>query len=306
MNNKVIIALAVSAILTTPLLTPVAQANPQAKQAAYLELLDQQIAILDNFGSEQQVKNLQSAKNNLLFLSDDELNRLPDVEYLTSLKSSNQILLNKIQTTSLQKQSTSFNIQATTTLTPPDYPNFPLCATSPGQRHDDLVVFISEQALFVAESVREIASRGCEQVVVALGAGGNTSAACIVTDAVYIAAKEAHNIISFCDAEVDEAQLEAAFLRTEDLFNLGHELSSELLTHDSDLKNNLATHDTEVKANLMTHDTDIKSNLATHDLDIKNLLIQVLANQGEMLANQTTIIELLNTPQGKRPAWNDQ
>ena len=48
MNNKVIIALAVSAILTTPLLTPVAQANPQAKQAAYLELLDQQILVQSN------------------------------------------------------------------------------------------------------------------------------------------------------------------------------------------------------------------------------------------------------------------
>ncbi len=290
------------------------QAN-EDKRAALLEVINQQINIHTNMGNNSQVNNLQSAKNRVLQLSFEELAVLPESSAFNRLKTANNILETQTLSVATSKILGNFANKASTTLTQPDYADFPLCGTAPGERYSDTAVFVSEQALFVAEVVREVASRGCEQVAVAAGFGGNTSAVCIATDAVYIAAKEAHNILSFCDAEVDEAQLETTFLRTEDLFNLGHEISDELSahdsavsglinSHDSDMKLALSNHDSDIKSDIAIHDVSIKSALQQHDQDIKNILGQVLANQGQMLANQEEIIQLLKTPSGRRPGWN--
>ncbi|NVJ67505.1 MAG: hypothetical protein HWE16_13540 [Gammaproteobacteria bacterium] len=313
--SKLSIPLVIATIVTMVFFNT-AKGN-EDKRAAMLQIIEQQIGIHRNMGSNTQVENLQSAKNQLLQLSFEELQALPETPLLNNFKSVNDKLLLETQNMLSNKTAPNFSLKATTTLTQPDYADFPLCGTAPGERYDDIAVFASEQALFVAETVREVASRACEQVAVAAGFGGNTSAACLISDAVYIAAKEAHNILSFCDAEVDEAQLETTFLRTEDLFNLGHEISDELAahdsaiasllgTHDSDIKDAINQHDIDIKSDIFQHDSDLKAALSQHDTEVKELLNLVLGGQAQILANQAEIIELLKTPSGRRDGWNKQ
>jgi hypothetical protein len=73
------------------------------------------------------------------------------------------------------------------------------------------------------------------------------------------------------------------------------DLSAALAAHDI-LVN--ATLDT-IKGNLATHDT----RLGRHDADIKALLEQMLS---AVVANQTEIIKLLKTPEGRRPGWGKE
>jgi len=121
---------------------------------------------------------------------------------------------------------------------------------------------VSDEALLVAEGVRDVAGVACNTVVVAAGFGGNPqNLACLVSEAIYIAANVINKglnvsfrLLTFCDATIDAAEIEGAFERTSDIYD---------------------------------QNVDIDSDLADHDADIKARLDQV--------------IELLQTPQGLRP-----
>ena len=67
----------------------------------------------------------------------------------------------------------------------------------------------------------------------------------------------------------------------------------------TDVSEQLALHDTEIKAALAAHDMNIANRVAVHDAEIKALLEQVLVDLAE-------IRQLLITPQGRRPGWNNR
>lgn len=167
-----------------------------------------------------------------------------------------------------------------TPLTAPGYFDNFLCPPV-GVRHADLTVLISEQALFVALAVKELASRGCDQTAF----GANTSLACIVSDVLYLGFLEAHTLLTFCNATVDSAEIEGAFERTADIF-------ANLNEHNA----NLSLHD----ANLDEHDANIDLDLATHDADIKALLDGLQGAVDENTQRLGDVIRLLHTPQGQR------
>lgn len=141
--------------------------------------------------------------------------------------------------------------------------------------------------LQVLELRWQIAGRICDQdlgfVAVLIGGGGisgNLSFACILEDLFYFPLKDLFENIMACEAYYDGQELEAAYLR------LGH-IHEDISTHES--------------------------NLGDHDFDIKELIAEIQANQGgqsalldTIIENQEEIIELLNTPQGRRDDWNDK
>lgn len=77
-------------------------------------------------------------------------------------------------------------------------------------------------------------------------------------------------------------------------------LTSLTVRVDEDELEALADHDDGVRTALSLHDTAVRDELATHDADVKALLLEVLAGQDELKANQREIIRLLLTPQGQR------
>lgn len=122
----------------------------------------------------------------------------------------------------------------------------------------EVLLGISEAVLFIAETVREAASRACGQVVVAAGFGGNPqNVACFVTDLLYIGAKAIHavlrvafDLIIFCDSDIDSAEIEGTYLRAGDIFALNQDIQLQLTAHNTNIDADLVTHDAEIKARL--------------------------------------------------------
>ena len=129
------------------------------------------------------------------------------------------------------------------------------------------------------------------------------------------------NAANAWDAQIDSAELEAAYRNAvitlgdqsthDDRQTSGHNAqSSALASHN----NALTTHDSWVRAKLgeMTgasttladalaaHDEWVRANLVKNNADMKKLLFDMLA---KLVANQNEIIKLLKTPETRRPGW---
>ena len=139
-------------------------------------------------------------------------------------------------------------------------------------------------------------SRGCDQVVVILGEGGNTSVACIAADIVLFAAELAVGIAEgvvehfiFCDSGVDSAEIEGTWER------VGH-IHTDLDEHNTAIVNQLTAHDTKISSQLAAHDADIKARLGEIQgtVDENQRLIKIF------MSRQLEIMRLLITPNGRR------
>jgi hypothetical protein len=175
-----------------------------------------------------------------------------------------------------------------------DYPDSNYCPLSPG-RSNGLALQIAVDAVTAGRIALEVAkgvwsglSRGCDEVVVLpVVGGGNLSLACIPADIVLFIAEglvgAAEGVVEHfeaCDNGVDSAEIEGTW-------NGVVHINSVLEAHEDQL---------------MTHDEDIKRELF--------LIHDKLDTQGEMLEivldNQQKIMNLLRTPQGRRPGWNER
>jgi hypothetical protein len=119
------------------------------------------------------------------------------------------------------------------------YPTTGWCPFSPDRSNADALL-IAQDVLAGARVLLEAAevlwsglSRACDETIVVLGEGGNTSIACIPADVVLFAAELAVGVgetvvehIDFCDAAVDAAEIEGSYER------LGH-LHGDIETHES-------------------------------------------------------------------------
>jgi len=129
--------------------------------------------------------------------------------------------------------------------------------------------------------------------------GGNTSALCLIPDAIFIVAKVAEvalkiidaglkvafQAVTFCDGDIDSTEIEGAFDRAADIYDQNVDIDSDLAAHDLNIDTDLAAHDLNIDTDLMTHDADIKALLAT------------------ALGKLDQVIELLLTPQGRRDGF---
>jgi len=170
----------------------------------------------------------------------------------------------------------------------PSAPYSPLCGSN---RMDSSVVQASEAALFVAEGVKEAASRACEETVVALGEGGNGSLACIATDLVYIAAKTANFVLTFCDGDIDSAEIEGSYDR------LGHihaDLEASVSNDNAnkiDIKNAIASQTASLVASMDANTSLIVGNdnankaaiLANSDANKTAIIANANANKTEVI-----------------------
>ncbi len=305
-----IAVIAIAALLALPLLMSAPMAHAQGKgnnatRDALRKVLQLQGDLAASLGADSAAALASDALQRLNTASNDEVGALDAVSgSLADLRGQLENLgamVSESQSAATASDDDVGSGTASTTagivLTQPNY--FVDAACPFGERNNDLTVFISEQALFTAETVREGASRVCDEVI----AGFNTSLACLVTDAIYIVAKEVHNVLTFCDATVDSAEIEGCFERAADNFALNELIRGDLIQHDVDIKtliggfnDALAQHDADIKAAIAAHDAMIKMVIAEHDADIKARLTQI----DMMLAE---IKDLLITPPGRRPGF---
>lgn len=98
-------------------------------------------------------------------------------------------------------------------------PGFPVANYSLlcGSERTNTEIFFAARVVFqLAQGVWSVASRGCEQVAVFAGAGGNTSALCIPVDVVLFLAQIVFDEIANCDEDIDSAEIKGSYER------LGH------------------------------------------------------------------------------------
>ena len=74
-----------------------------------------------------------------------------------------------------------------------------------------LVVF--QAALTTAKGIWSLADRGCDQVLVVAGEGGNGSLACIVADTALTIAQVAFDAIIACENDIDSAEINGSYRR---------------------------------------------------------------------------------------------
>jgi hypothetical protein len=123
--------------------------------------------------------------------------------------------------------------------------------------------FIASQ---VAQKMSAIASHGCDQTAVALGFGGNASAACIVVEGVFQLLDYVYQVMNYIGEEGMAAEVTGTYKRTKNIFDL------------------LA--------------------LSGGDIEIIKMIVEAMGQKMLILEqNQKKIIELLSTPQGQRPAF---
>jgi hypothetical protein len=162
--------------------------------------------------------------------------------------------------------------------------DYPSCGST---RTDDSVVDASDDALFVAEGVRDAASRACDEVIVILGEGGNGSLACIITDGIYLAAKIINYGLHYCNDKIDAAEQGSAYSR---LGHLHSDLESSVAndntntltitgavtTAKTSIINNADANTTNIIANDNTNKTTIINNDNTNAANLTTLVNQAL------------------------------
>ena len=158
------------------------------------------------------------------------------------------------------------------------FPSAPYSSEVGGTRPSTAATLAASATFETAETVRETASRGCDETIVAIGAGGNTSLVCIAADVVWIAAKIVFWDIQFQTADIDSAEILGIYNRAGHLHTDLETLQSTLGTHDSNIDTDLANHNTNIENRIANHDANIDSDLAAHDSNIDSDLAAHDAN----------------------------
>jgi hypothetical protein len=80
-------------------------------------------------------------------------------------------------------------------------------------RSDATFMLAAQEVLIAAKGVWSAASRGCDEVVVVAGFGGNVSLVCIIADGVLAIAEGVLNGFEFCDNDIDSAEIQGSYKR---------------------------------------------------------------------------------------------
>lgn len=149
----------------------------------------------------------------------------------------------------------------------PPFPvaDYPSCGT----RTSETAIDASDVALFVAEGIRDAASRACDEVVVIVGEGGNGSLACIITDGIYVAAKIVNYGLHFCNDKIDQAELAATYNR---LGHLHTDLESSV-ANDNANKTAIINNSNTNTANIVANDNANKTVIVNNDNANKTTII---------------------------------
>jgi hypothetical protein len=128
------------------------------------------------------------------------------------------------------------------------------------------VVFGAFIASQVAQKASAILSHGCDQTVVALGFGGNTSAACMVIEGVFQTLDAVYQVMDYIGNDVVAAEVNGTYRRAKNIFD------------------QLA--------------------LTNGDVEQTKAVVQAIGEKMLILEEQQRrILELLRMPQGQRPGF---
>ncbi len=173
--------------------------------------------------------------------------------------------------------------------------DYPSCGST---RTSEAAIDAADIALFAAETVRDVASRGCDQVVVAAGFGGNPSLVCLTVDAVYLTAKIVNYGLHFCDDKISEAELAATYGRLGHI----HEDVESSVANDNSNTTTITGAVATATATITANDNANKTAIVTNDnANTTNIIANANANKGDVIvnanSNTTTITTAISNAQ---------
>jgi|ERR1051326_755293 hypothetical protein len=189
----------------------------------------------------------------------------------------------KLRASKLQ-QSSSANMQIESAGLPDRADADSVCSALIGPGAPSSALIISLDAVYlVAAGVRAGLSRGCNQVLVALGEGGNSSLACIAADVVFYAAQAVRNKVAACETDYTRRTVDANFDR------LGH-IHADLESSIANDNTNTTAIITNANANKGDVITNANSNTTTITTAISNAQTTIVNNAN---ANATMLRDLI-------------
>jgi hypothetical protein len=148
----------------------------------------------------------------------------------------------------------------------------PVCEALVGSARVTYAVTAAADLIFIAAAgVRAGLSRACNQVLVVLGEGGNTSAACIPVDVVYFVAVALRAKLLACDVDYTERTVDASFSRLEHLH--------------TDLENSVANDNTNKTAIINNDNTNTTTITGNDNSNKTTILAAIAASQVAINAN---------------------
>jgi hypothetical protein len=189
-------------------------------------------AVADAVASTGNITAAMQIEDAINAVPDDELERIyggVDVTQLIEDFTASGNALRALDEATGRTPSTRAIVAASAGFPDAVYPTTPLCNGS--TRSDSNVgaaallgIQTARIALDSAKVIWSGLSRACDETLVVLGEGGNTSLACIPADIALFAAElgvgvaeDAFGVISFCDGAVDAAEIEGSYDRLEHL-----------------------------------------------------------------------------------------
>lgn len=178
----------------------------------------------------------------------------------------------------------------------PGFPgaDYPSCGST---RTSETAIDASDVALFVAEGIRDAASRACNEDIL----GENTSLACIVTDGIYLAAKIVNYGLHFCNDKIDQAELLASYTRLDHLhsdleasvandnanktsiINNDNTNTTNIVANDNANKTSIINNDNANKTAIINNDNTNTTNIINNDnANTTNILVNANANKNEI------------------------
>lgn len=148
----------------------------------------------------------------------------------------------------------------------------PVCEALVGSARVTYAVTAAADVIFIAAAgIRAGLSRGCNQVLVVLGEGGNSSVACIAADVVYFVAVALRAKLLACDVDYTERTVDASFSRLEHLH--------------TDLENSVANDNTNKTAIVTNDNTNTTTITGNDNANKTTILAAIAASQVAINAN---------------------
>jgi hypothetical protein len=164
----------------------------------------------------------------------------------------------------------------------------PFCHDNRGDETERIpvaVLLTVDVVYFVAETVRDLAQDGCNEVLVVLGEGGNGRLVCIATDVIYIIAHAVWEGVHFCNEEFTDTTVDGNYER------LGHihdDLASSV-ANDNSNKTMIVDNATSNKTMIIA-DVDSKAALLGAQIDAgKTEILNKIENKGNQIINNDNV-----------------
>ncbi|MSO19446.1 MAG: hypothetical protein EXQ56_03145 [Acidobacteria bacterium] len=154
--------------------------NPEQVRLDLLNFVQVNGELAASAGMTKQVEDFSKLEDQVRLLSTADLdvlrNAMPDTGALNAAARTMRRELNAQDDVLSSTMSGDLNISSLAGFPNAEYPS---CGST---RTSETAIDAADIVLFAAETVRDVASRGCGQVAVVAGFGANTSTLCIITD----------------------------------------------------------------------------------------------------------------------------